>query len=137
MVVAQLREAEIRRYDLVGQDVGLIVGLVPQLRKSQLLQVALLRRCHFRGVLDHLEVVLRWLGQITCTHSESVFIVRRVRDRLQDPVRVDVGVAWKIGSIENSTQKEENGRKKIEVQVKFDTREAFDLLLKLKQSPKY
>lgn len=64
------------------------------MRLLQLLEVIPLRRGHFWRVLYRLQFVLcRRLRQIARAHSKSILIVRRVRDRLQNSICIDIGVS--------------------------------------------
>lgn len=85
-----LGEAKVRRHDFVRQKVLILpIGLM---RLLQLLEMISFRRGHFRRVLYSLQLILGWLRQIARADSKSVLIVRRIRNRLQNSICVNVGI---------------------------------------------
>lgn len=87
-----LGEAKVRWQDLVWQKI--LILPIDLMRLLQLLEMISLRRGHFRRVLYSLQLIPGWLRQIARADSKSVFIVRRVRDRLQNSICVNVGISW-------------------------------------------
>lgn len=88
-----LSEAKVRRQNLVWQKILILpIGLM---RLLQLLEMIFLRRGHFRRVLYSLQLIPGWLRQIARADSKSVLIVRRIRDRLQNSICVNVGISWR------------------------------------------